>query len=108
MTLASLGPFLRDSFQQVQSEDGECEAMCLTLAQVGLLDKLAQADQGQQMEEGLPLALKWVVVQLLLKQSFDSTMLDNYWPVSILLIWGRVIEQVVASQLQRIFDHFSN
>lgn len=53
----------------------------------------------------LPLALKQAVVcSLLKKPSLNPSILDNYQPVSNLPFQGKVVKQVVVSQLQRALD----
>lgn len=43
-------------------------------------------------------------ITLLKKPSLGTTILDNFWLVSNLPLWGKMIEKVVAQQLQSILE----
>uniref|UniRef100_A0A803SUK8 Reverse transcriptase domain-containing protein n=1 Tax=Anolis carolinensis TaxID=28377 RepID=A0A803SUK8_ANOCA len=60
----------------------------------------ASLDQGK-----FPSVLKQAIVRPILKKaSLDSTILNNYRPISNLPFLGKVLERVVASQLQGFLD----
>uniref|UniRef100_A0A803THC7 Reverse transcriptase domain-containing protein n=1 Tax=Anolis carolinensis TaxID=28377 RepID=A0A803THC7_ANOCA len=109
-------PILMDSFQLVQPEDvdkvlGEvrattcildpCPSWLVREARGGLAEWVKVVANASLREGIFPASLELAVIKPLLKKpSLDPTQLDNYWPISNLPFLGKVVEHVVAAQLQ--------
>uniref|UniRef100_A0A803TMD6 Reverse transcriptase domain-containing protein n=1 Tax=Anolis carolinensis TaxID=28377 RepID=A0A803TMD6_ANOCA len=111
---------LWDSFQLVRPDDVDrilgavrattcsadpCPSWLIKSARGGLVEWFvmiinASLDQGK-----FPSVLKQAIVRPILKKaSLDSAILNNYRPISNLPFLGKVLERVVASQLQGFLD----
>uniref|UniRef100_A0A803TS28 Reverse transcriptase domain-containing protein n=1 Tax=Anolis carolinensis TaxID=28377 RepID=A0A803TS28_ANOCA len=113
-------PILMDSFQSVQPEDvdkvlGEARATTCILepcpswlvkeARGGLVEWVRVVVNASLREGRLPTGLKQAVIKPLLKKpSLDPTNWNNFRPVSNLPFLGKVLERVVASQLQGFLE----
>lgn len=109
-----------DSFQLVETEGVDrilwslrpssclldpCPGWLIRSAQGGLAEWTGRAVNSSLREEVLPPALKRAVVcPLLKKPSLNHNNLNNYRPVSNIPFLGKVIEWVVAIQLQRVLE----
>uniref|UniRef100_A0A803TQ40 Reverse transcriptase domain-containing protein n=1 Tax=Anolis carolinensis TaxID=28377 RepID=A0A803TQ40_ANOCA len=116
VTRASSCPILMDSFQLVELEDvdkvlGEARATTCILDPCpswlvrearGGLAEWVKAVVNASLRDGIfPASLKLAVIKPLLKKpSLDPTQLENYRPISNLPFLGKVVERVVAAQLQ--------
>ena len=109
-----------DSFQLVEPEDVDrilcsvrpascpldpCPAWLIRSAREGLAEWTGRVVNSSLREGVLPPALKQAIVRPLLKKpSLDPTNLNNFRPVSNIPFLGKVIERVVATQLQRVLE----
>uniref|UniRef100_A0A803SSU4 Reverse transcriptase domain-containing protein n=2 Tax=Anolis carolinensis TaxID=28377 RepID=A0A803SSU4_ANOCA len=116
VTRAPACPILMDSFQLVELEDvdkvlGEAKATTCILdpcpswlvreARGGLAEWVKVVVNASLREGIVPASLKLAVIKPLLKKpSLDPTQLDSYRPISNLPFLGKVLERVVAAQLQ--------
>ncbi|XP_067320839.1 uncharacterized protein [Anolis sagrei] len=116
VTQAPACPILLDSFQFVKPEDVDkilggmrpttsildpCPSWLLKEARGGLAEWVTVVVNASLREGKIPASLKQAVIKPLLKKpSLDPTKLDNFRPVSNLPFLGKVMESVVASQLQ--------
>uniref|UniRef100_A0A670IGT7 Reverse transcriptase domain-containing protein n=1 Tax=Podarcis muralis TaxID=64176 RepID=A0A670IGT7_PODMU len=110
------GPVTWDQFQSVTSEDVDrllgqvkpttclldpCPSWLIKASREGLGDGLCGVVNASLYEGAFPDPLKEAVIKPLLKKtSLDPANLANYRPVSNLPFLGKVIERVVARQLQ--------
>uniref|UniRef100_A0A670II88 Reverse transcriptase domain-containing protein n=1 Tax=Podarcis muralis TaxID=64176 RepID=A0A670II88_PODMU len=110
------GPVTWDQFQSVTSEDVDrllgkvkpttclldpCPSWLIKVSREGLGDGLCGVVNASLCEGAFPDPLKEAVIKPLLKKtSLDPANLANYRPVSNLPFLGKVIERVVAEQLQ--------
>uniref|UniRef100_A0A803TBL9 Reverse transcriptase domain-containing protein n=1 Tax=Anolis carolinensis TaxID=28377 RepID=A0A803TBL9_ANOCA len=109
-----------DSFQPVRPDDVDkilgvmrpttcaldpCPTWLIKLARGGLVDWFLRIINAS-LEQGLfPSSLKQATIRPILKKaSLDSSILSNYRPISNLPFLGKVLERVVASQLQGFLD----
>uniref|UniRef100_A0A803SN06 Reverse transcriptase domain-containing protein n=1 Tax=Anolis carolinensis TaxID=28377 RepID=A0A803SN06_ANOCA len=116
VTRAPACPILMDSFQLVQPEDvdkvlGEvrattcildpCPSWLIKEARGGLAEWVKVVVNASLQEGIFPASLKLAVIKPLLKKpSLDPTQLENFRPISNLPFLGKVMERVVAAQLQ--------
>ncbi|XP_062835007.1 uncharacterized protein LOC134298508 [Anolis carolinensis] len=116
VTRAPACPILMDSFQLVELEDvdkvlGEvrattcildpCPSWLVREARGGLAEWVKVVVNASLREGIFPVSLKLAVIKPLLKKlSLDPTQLENLQPISNLPFLGKVLERVVAAQLQ--------
>uniref|UniRef100_A0A803TL80 Reverse transcriptase domain-containing protein n=1 Tax=Anolis carolinensis TaxID=28377 RepID=A0A803TL80_ANOCA len=116
VTRAPACPILMDSFQLVELEDvdkvlGEvrattcildpCPSWLVREARGGLTECVKVVVNASLREGIFPASLKLAVIKPLLKKpSLDPTQLENFRPISNLPFLGKVVERVVAAQLQ--------
>uniref|UniRef100_A0A803TC32 Reverse transcriptase domain-containing protein n=1 Tax=Anolis carolinensis TaxID=28377 RepID=A0A803TC32_ANOCA len=116
VTSAPACPVLLDSFQLVELEDvdkilGEarpttcildpCPSWLVREARGGLAEWVKVVVNASLREGKFPASLKMAVIKPLLKKpSLDPTQFGNFRPISNLPYLGKVLEHVVASQLQ--------
>uniref|UniRef100_A0A803TP95 Reverse transcriptase domain-containing protein n=1 Tax=Anolis carolinensis TaxID=28377 RepID=A0A803TP95_ANOCA len=116
VTSAPACPILMDLFQLVQPEDvdkvlGEvrattcildpCPSWLVREARGGLAEWVKVVVNASLRESVFPASLKLAVIKPPLKKpSLDPTQLENYLPISNLPFLGKVVERVVAAQLQ--------
>uniref|UniRef100_A0A803SNL8 Reverse transcriptase domain-containing protein n=1 Tax=Anolis carolinensis TaxID=28377 RepID=A0A803SNL8_ANOCA len=82
-----------------------CPSWLIKSAREGLVDWFVLIINASLEQGGFPSYLKQAVVRPLLKKvSLDSTVLNNFRPISNLPFLGKVLERVVASQLQGFLD----
>uniref|UniRef100_A0A803TYG3 Reverse transcriptase domain-containing protein n=1 Tax=Anolis carolinensis TaxID=28377 RepID=A0A803TYG3_ANOCA len=109
-----------DSFQLVELEDvdkilGEvrlttcildpCPSWLVREARGGLAEWVKVVVNASLREGKFPESLKMAVIKPLLKKpSLDPTQLENFQPISNLPYLGKVLEHVVASELQGFLD----
>uniref|UniRef100_A0A670ISF5 Reverse transcriptase domain-containing protein n=1 Tax=Podarcis muralis TaxID=64176 RepID=A0A670ISF5_PODMU len=109
-------PVTWDQFQSVTSEDVDrllgqvkpttclldpCPSWLIKASREGLGDGLCRVVNASLCEGAFPDPLREAVIKLLLKKtSLDPAKLANYRPVSNLPFLGKVIERMVAKQLQ--------
>uniref|UniRef100_A0A803T068 Reverse transcriptase domain-containing protein n=1 Tax=Anolis carolinensis TaxID=28377 RepID=A0A803T068_ANOCA len=120
VTEASVCSILWDSFRLVQPDDVDkilgavrattcaldpCPSWLLKQASGGLVDWFVRIINAS-LEQGIfPSGLKQAVVRPVLKKaSLDPANLSNYRPISNLPFLGKVLERVVASQLQGFLE----
>uniref|UniRef100_A0A803TII9 Reverse transcriptase domain-containing protein n=1 Tax=Anolis carolinensis TaxID=28377 RepID=A0A803TII9_ANOCA len=117
---ASACPILWDSFRLVLPENvvevlgamrattsalDPCPSWLIKSAREGLVDWFVLIINASLEQGFFPSYLKQAVVRALLKKvSLDSTVLNNFRPISNLPFLGKVLERVVASQLQGFLD----
>uniref|UniRef100_R4GD80 Reverse transcriptase domain-containing protein n=1 Tax=Anolis carolinensis TaxID=28377 RepID=R4GD80_ANOCA len=120
VTRAPACSILMDSFQSVLLEDvdkvlGEvrattcildpCPSWLVREARGGLAEWVKVVVNASLREGIFPASLKLAVIQPLVKKpSLDPTQLENFWPISNLPFLGKVVERVVAAQLQAFLD----
>uniref|UniRef100_A0A803SRC4 Reverse transcriptase domain-containing protein n=1 Tax=Anolis carolinensis TaxID=28377 RepID=A0A803SRC4_ANOCA len=117
---ASVCPILMDSFRLVRPDDVDkflgatrattcsldpCPSWLIKLTRGDLLIWLEKIINSS-LEQGIfPSSLKQAVIRPFLKKaSLDPSTLNNYRPISNLPFLGKVLERVVASQLQGFLD----
>ncbi|XP_062839868.1 uncharacterized protein LOC134299860 [Anolis carolinensis] len=116
VTRAPACPVLMGSFQLVELKDvdkvlGEvrattcildpCPSWLMREARGGLAEWVKVMANASLWDGKFPVSLKMAVIKLLLKKaSLDPTLFRNFWPISNLPYLGKVLEHVVASQLQ--------
>uniref|UniRef100_A0A803TDF9 Reverse transcriptase domain-containing protein n=1 Tax=Anolis carolinensis TaxID=28377 RepID=A0A803TDF9_ANOCA len=82
-----------------------CPSWLIKSAREGLVDWFVLIINASLEQGVFPSYLKQAVVRPLLKKvSLDSTVLNNFRPISNLPFLGKVLERVVASQLQGFLD----
>uniref|UniRef100_A0A803U146 Reverse transcriptase domain-containing protein n=1 Tax=Anolis carolinensis TaxID=28377 RepID=A0A803U146_ANOCA len=82
-----------------------CPSWLIKSAREGLVDWFVLIINASLEQGFFPSHLKQAVVRPLLKKvSLDSTVLNNFRPISNLPFLGKVLERVVASQLQGFLD----
>lgn len=70
-----------------------------------LAKKVGEVGNASLQQGQTPAYLKAAIVRPLLKKpSLNSMVLDNYWPVSSILFWGKILEHVVAPEFQGPLD----
>uniref|UniRef100_A0A803SUT5 Reverse transcriptase domain-containing protein n=1 Tax=Anolis carolinensis TaxID=28377 RepID=A0A803SUT5_ANOCA len=120
VTEASVCSILWDSFQFVQPDDVDkilgavrattcvldpCPSWLLKQASGGLVDWFVAIINASLGQGKFPSSLKQAVVRPILKKaSLDPTNPCNYRPISNLPFLGKVLERVVASQLQGFLE----
>uniref|UniRef100_A0A803T6B3 Reverse transcriptase domain-containing protein n=1 Tax=Anolis carolinensis TaxID=28377 RepID=A0A803T6B3_ANOCA len=116
VTSAPACPVLLDSFQLVELEDADkilgkarpttcildpCPSWLVREARGGLAEWVKVVVNASLREGKFPASLKMAVIKPLLKKpSLDPTQFGNFRPISNLPYLGKVLEHVVASQLQ--------
>uniref|UniRef100_A0A803TE01 ribonuclease H n=1 Tax=Anolis carolinensis TaxID=28377 RepID=A0A803TE01_ANOCA len=116
VTRAPSCPILMDSFQLIDLEDADkvlgearattcildpCPSWLVREARGGLAEWVKVVVNASLRDGIVPASFKLAVIKPLLKKSsLDPTQLDNYWPISNLPFLGKVMERVVAAQLQ--------
>uniref|UniRef100_A0A803TNY3 Reverse transcriptase domain-containing protein n=1 Tax=Anolis carolinensis TaxID=28377 RepID=A0A803TNY3_ANOCA len=116
VTEAPVCQILFYSFQLVQPDDVDkvlgavrattcildpCPSWLIKLAGGGLVDWFSGIINASLQQGHVPSCLKKAIVRPILKKvTLDSLLLNNYRPISNLPFLGKVLERVVASQLQ--------
>ncbi|KAF7246011.1 Macrophage mannose receptor 1 [Varanus komodoensis] len=114
------GPKLMDEFQLLRPDDVDkvlgqvrpttclldpCPSWLINNAKHGIGTWILEVVNASLREGPVPAPLKEVVVRLVLKKaSLDPEMATNYRPVANIPFLGKVLEQVVARQLQALLD----
>uniref|UniRef100_A0A803SLJ1 Reverse transcriptase domain-containing protein n=1 Tax=Anolis carolinensis TaxID=28377 RepID=A0A803SLJ1_ANOCA len=120
VTEAPVCPILWDSFRLVLPDDVEgtlgsvrattcaldpCPSWLVKQAKEGLLDWFVAIINASLGQGSFPSCFKQAVVKPLLKKtSLDPSVCNNYRPISNLPFLGKVLERVVATQLQEFLD----
>uniref|UniRef100_A0A803T733 Reverse transcriptase domain-containing protein n=1 Tax=Anolis carolinensis TaxID=28377 RepID=A0A803T733_ANOCA len=82
-----------------------CPSWLVKLAKDGLLDWFVAIINASLGQGSVPSCFKQAVVKPLLKKtSLDPSVCNNYRPISNLPFLGKVLERVVATQLQEFLD----
>uniref|UniRef100_A0A803TWP1 Reverse transcriptase domain-containing protein n=1 Tax=Anolis carolinensis TaxID=28377 RepID=A0A803TWP1_ANOCA len=117
---ASVCPILMDSFQLVQPDDVDkvlgavrattcildpCPAWLINLIKGDLVIWIEKI-RNSLLEQGIfPSSLKQAIIRPIFKKvSLDSSILNNYKPIFNLPFLGKVLQRVVASQLQGFLE----
>ena len=115
-----LGQTLMDEFQLLRPEDVDrvlgsvrstttpldpCPSWLIRRSARGVRTWVQEAVNASLREGVVPTTLKEVVIRPLLKKpNLDPSLVANYRPVANLPYLGKVLEQVVAGQLQALLD----